>query len=83
MFLRGLSFLTIRLLNILNIVSFIFGIVYMILGGQQRNFLRLGFGLLLVISAIGALGLPQSIESGAQLFLAVGGAFIQSPSYRP
>jgi len=67
------------LLNVLNTVAFFAGIAYMIMGGQQRNVLRIGFGLLLVISAVGHIGLPQPIEAGAQLFLAVGGAFIRAP----
>jgi len=67
------------LLNALNTVAFFLGIAYMILGGQQKNMMRIGFGLLLVISAVGDIGLPQPIEAGAQLFLAVGGAFVRAP----
>lgn len=67
------------LLNVLNTVAFFLGIAYMIQGGQQKNVLRIGFGLLLVISAIGDIGLPQPTEAGAQLFLAVGGAFVGPP----
>lgn len=67
------------ILNLLNTVSFFLGIVYMIQGGQQENEMRLGFGLLLVILAIGDTGLPQPLEAGVQLFLAIGGAFIRAP----
>ncbi len=67
------------LLNLLNIIAFILGFIYMILGFQQGNMMRVGFGILLIITAVGGPTEPNPLVVGFQLFCAIGGAFIPAP----
>jgi len=67
------------LINVLNVIAFILGIAYMVYGGRSGNLLRIGAGLFLCISAFGILGLPEPLNAGLQLFLAIGGLLIRLP----
>ncbi len=67
------------LLNVLNFVAFFLGLAYIVYGGRSGNLIRIGAGLLLCISAFGVLGLPEPLNAGLQLFLAIGGLLIRLP----
>ena len=67
------------LINVLNFISLVLGIAYMVYGGRYGNLMRLGAGLFLCISAFGVLGLPEPLNAGLQLFFAVAGLLIRLP----
>lgn len=67
------------LLNLLNVIAFFLGIAYMVYGGRHGNLMRIGAGLFLCISAFGVLGLPEPLNAGLQLFLAIGGLLLRLP----
>lgn len=67
------------LINVLNFVSFFLGIAYIVYGGRSGNLTRIGAGLFLCILAVGVLGLPEPLNAGLQLFLAIGGLLVRLP----
>lgn len=69
-------------LNYLNWFSFILGWVYMIQTVFRGNLLRLGFGFVLIVLAIGNPIFREPFHSGAQLFFGVTGLFVPSPRRR-
>jgi hypothetical protein len=66
-------------LNLLNLFSLGLGIAYMSRGYRRENMVQMVAGILLIISAVGSLGLPPPLEAGVQLFLGVGGLFVKLP----
>jgi len=68
------------LLNILDFAFFFLGFAHAIDGARRDDQTKMVFGVLLVIAVVGGSGLPEPIDSGAKLFLALCHPFIEFPS---
>ncbi len=68
------------IINLTNLFSFILGIVYVVTGSRSKNILQIGAGIFLISLAVGSTGLPEPLEAGVQLFMAVAGLFIKLPT---
>lgn len=67
------------LVNLLNWWAFIAGFIHMF-AGLKGDIVRMGFGLMLVLSAISTPLGPEGGWAAMQLFMGVGGFLIKPPS---